>query len=117
VKFGVAGQPIVVFDGHVIVGFVVSTTVTDWLAVTWLLPQSVAVHVRVFTYVPAQEPGVVVSTKLSDGFAQLSETVGLLNAGVAGHSMVAFAPTPLMTGGIVSVTVNACVQFTVLLPF
>src|SRR5439155_1725786 len=72
------------------------------------LPQwSVAVQVRVTLEDCGQLPAVVTSANVSVGFvSQASVAVGLLKLGVAGHSMVIGPPTPVMVGGVVSVTVQ-----------
>jgi hypothetical protein len=49
---------------------------------------------------------VVTSAKVIVGLAShASEAVGVLKLGVAGHSMVALLPTPLISGAVVSCTV------------
>src|SRR5207253_3213551 len=85
-------------------GGVVSTTVMVWLRVTeWLPLQSVASQVRVSAKVPGQVPGVVTSlTRFTVAPPQVSEAVGGVKLGVAGHSMVALAPAAPIVGAIVS---------------
>ena len=74
-----------------------------WLTARTLLPQaSVAVHVRVTLVLRGQAPGVVTSANVRLGAASHSSAaVGAANTGVAGHSIVASAPTPVITGAVV----------------
>ena len=69
------------------VGGVVSITDTVWLRVSeWLPLQSVASHVRVSVYVPAQVPLTVVSlTWFTVAPPQVSLAVGGVNTGESGH--------------------------------
>ena len=63
---------------------------------------SVAVHVRV---TPPEHPGATASVNVRLGLgSQASEAVGVLNCGELGHSTEPFGPTPLITGGVLSVT-------------
>src|SRR5262245_2057676 len=90
-------------------GGVLSSTVMVWLAVLLLPQASRAVQVRVFEYSCGHDPGVVTSLGVRVGFgSQASLAVGLLNTGVAGHSMVEGPPTPEITGGVLSSTVMVC---------
>jgi hypothetical protein len=86
-------------------GAVLSSTVIVCAAVAVLPQASVAVHVLVMEYSPAQAPGVVTSAKLKLAVPHASLAVGLLNTTVAVHSIVTSAPTPEMTGGVLSSTV------------
>ena len=66
---------------------------------------SVAVQVRVTEYACGQEPGVVTSAKVRVTFPpQASVVVGVVNEGVAGHSIVVGAGNELMTGAVLSTT-------------
>lgn len=65
-KDGVAGQLMVTEDGReAMTGAVISCTMMVWAAVEMLLQASVAVHVLVTVYDPAQAPLVVTSAKVS----------------------------------------------------
>jgi hypothetical protein len=79
-----------------------------------VLPQaSVAVHVLVITIGHPVE--TVTSTKVNVGFgSQASVTVGVDQTGVAGHAMVWFGPTPLITGAVLSSIVIVCEAVAVL---
>ena len=91
-----------------ITGAVVSTMCTTWLAVLVLPQWSVAVQVRVTSFACGQLPVVVTSANVSVGLgSQLSVALGVLNVGVAGHWIVCAPPTPAITGGVVSFTLNA----------
>src|SRR6266496_4934221 len=96
----VAGPPT-----PLIVALVVSCTVIVWLAVVELPHASVAVQVRVTLNRLAQLPGVVTSWWVNVTIPQRSLAVGSLKTGVAGHSIVAGPPTPLIVGLVVSCTV------------
>src|SRR5438876_5642158 len=89
-----------------IVGAVVSFTVMVWCTwALWLPLQSVASQVRVSVEVPGQVPGVVSSpTRALPISPQVSEAVGGVKLGVAGHSMVALAPAAPIVGAVVSFT-------------
>jgi hypothetical protein len=66
---------------------VISCTTIVPLQVAVFPQSSVAVQVRVVLYVPIQEPGVVVSTKVNVTVAsQASVAVGAVNTGNAGQS-------------------------------
>ncbi len=96
---GVAGHSIGdVTAAHVMLGAVVSTTVIVWLTGVDSFPlQSRPVHVRVIEYVPAHDPGAVESRYVTVGLAsQASLAVGAVNTGLAGHSIVSSAPSPLL---------------------
>jgi len=97
-----------------ITGAVLSSTVIVCAAVAVLPQASVAVHVLVMEYSPAQRPGVVTSAKLKLAVPQASLAVGVLNTGVTVHSIVMLAPTPLMTGAVLSSTVIVCAAVAVL---
>jgi hypothetical protein len=86
-------------------GAVLSSTVIVCEAVAVLPQPSVAVHVLVMEYSPAQAPGVVTSAKLKLAVPHASLAVGEENEGVTVHSIVTSAPTPLMAGAVLSSTV------------
>ena len=68
------------------VGAVISRTTIVLLHEAVLPQSSVAVHVRVTLYVPAHEPGVVASTKVTATVAsQASVAVASIQTGVAGQ--------------------------------
>src|ERR1051325_2920559 len=97
--------PIVMSAGQVTTGPVVSTTRMVWLAVLALPHASVAVHVRVTEYWPAQVPGVVTSFDSSLGLgshASVADAVAKL--GVAGHSIVLGSGSAAITGAVRSTT-------------
>jgi hypothetical protein len=75
-----------------------------------VFPQSsVAVHVRVILYSEGHVPGVFASLKVNDtNGSQRSVAVGVVNAGVAGHSMVVGPGSAPITGGVVSSTLMVC---------
>ena len=68
------------------------------------LPQpSVAVHVLVMLYSPAQSPGVVTSTGFNvNVLPQLSEAVATAKTGVAGQVMVLTVGKAAITGAVIS---------------
>src|SRR5436309_15830738 len=84
---------------------VVSTTLMVWLAVL-LLPQwSVAVQVRVTLLACGQAPGVVTSAKVRVGLgSHASVAVGVVNTGVAGHSIIVGPRSAEMLGAVESTT-------------
>ena len=84
---GVAGQFIgVTCDTQVTVGGVLSTTVIVRLQVAAFPQSSVAAHVRVTLYAPAQLPCNVVSAKvISTDISQSSVAVAVMKNGVAGQ--------------------------------
>jgi len=97
--------------GQLIVGGVVSTTVTIWLRFVLFPQPSFAVHVRVMMLV---EPTafVTVTTLGTITPAHASVNTGALNTGAAGHSMVALAPCAVVTSGaVVSTTVITWLRF------
>ena len=61
-----------------------------------------------------QVPGMVASVKVKVAAPQPSLAVGLENTGVAGQYMVSLAPTPVMTGWVLSSTVMVCEAVVVL---
>ena len=68
-----------------------------------ILPhKSVAVHVRVTLYSPAQVPFTVVSSKVNVALPQPSVVVGVANAGVAGQAIVVGAGKEEIIGAVVS---------------
>jgi hypothetical protein len=92
------------FAGQLMTGAVVSTTVIAWLTGADSLPHaSVATQVRVTLYEPGQAPAVVESVCEIEGLpSQLSDAVGVVKDGDAGHWIVALAPWPLSVGAVVS---------------
>jgi len=107
VKLGVAGQSMVALaPAALIEGGVLSRTVIVWLTVLVLPQPSTALQVLVRVKLLAHVPAAVVSlTSFTVAPLQVSEAVGAVKLGVAGHSMVALAPCPLIVGGVVSLTV------------
>jgi hypothetical protein len=105
-KEGVAGHSIVEGPGRAeITGPVVSVTLMVWLAVLELPQASVAVQVRVTECFWGQEPGVVTSAKVRVGLPpQASVAVGVVNEGVAGHSIVEGPGSAERTGPVLSST-------------
>ena len=103
VKIGVAGQLIVVGAGSgAMTGAVISWTVMVCVAVEELPHKSVAVHVLVILYAPAQAPGVNTSDEPNEKeFPHASETV-TLNTGEAGQLIVVGGGSGEMTGGVTS---------------
>ena len=100
-KLGDAGQSSGVTTlGQVIVGGVMSRTVTDRLQVEVFPQPSVAWYVRVYTtgQVPLTTSFPICATV---GVPQLSVADGVGQVGVAGQSMVSLA-AQLITGGCVS---------------
>ena len=75
-----------------------------------IFPQaSVAVHVLVTEYVPAQLPCTVTSSEVSvNADAQASVAVGVANTGTAGQSMVEGAGNSEITGAVMSCTFMVC---------
>ena len=106
-KTGVAGQLIVVGAGSdEITGAVMSCTVIVCDAVDEFPHPSVAVHVLVTLYEPAQAPFVVTSFDVSvNVLPQLSVAVATAKTGVAGQLMVEGAGRDAMTGADISCTV------------
>src|SRR6187551_3407320 len=106
VKTGKAGQSTGdVCATHVIVGGVISCTTMVPLQVAVLPQSSVAVQVRVVLYVPAQEPGVVASTKVIVTVAShASVAVGGVNTGKAGQSTGVVCATQVIVGAVISCT-------------
>src|SRR5438876_8491929 len=93
------------------VGAVVSFTVMVWCTwALWLPLQSVASQVRVSAKVPGQVAGVVASLpRFTVAPPRVSEAVGGVKLGVAGHSMVALAPAdPIVETGRASSRVGWC---------
>jgi hypothetical protein len=90
-----------------ITGAVLSLIVMVCEAVAVLPQASVAVHVLVITI--GQAPETVTSTKVNVGLgSHRSVTVGVDQTGVAGHAIVWFGPTPLITGAVLSSIVIVC---------
>ena len=88
-----------------ITGAVVSTLVLLWVTVPLVLPQpSIALQLRVVTKV--HEFPEVVSPRFSTvAPLHVSDAVGAVNDGEAGHSTVLFAPGEPIVGAVVSRTV------------
>src|SRR5450432_4198219 len=101
---GVAGQSIVVGSGNApITGAVTSWTLMVCDAVDELLQPSVAVHVLVTLYDPAQAPFIVASTEVNvKSLPQASVAVATANTGVAGQSIVVGAGNAPITGAVTS---------------
>ena len=103
-KDGVAGQSIVLTAGSgAITGAVTSCTLIVCAAMDTLPQSSVAVHVRLTLYSPAQSPKVVTSsnTKLKL-LPQLSVAVAVAKEGVAGQLMVDKPGSASKTGAVIS---------------
>ena len=117
-KEGVAGQLIVDGAGNAaITGAVTSCTWITCAAVELLPQSSVAVHVRVTVYDPAQAPCTVTSLKTSVGVtSQASVAVAVAKDGVAGQLMVDGAGKEEMTGATLSMIVITCVYTLLVLP-
>ena len=68
-----------------------------------MLQASVAVHVLVMLYAPAQAPGVVTSADVKvNAEPQRSVADATANTGVAGQSMVVGAGKASITGAVIS---------------
>ena len=73
------------------------------VAVDELLQSSLAVHVLVTLYDPAQRPGVVTSAKVNvNALPQASTAVATANTGAAGQSIVVGAGSAAITGAVIS---------------
>ncbi len=108
---GVAGQLIVEVAGKAaITGAVISCTLIVCEAVEALPQASVAVHVLVTLYEPAQAPLVVtlIKVKLRE-LPQASDAVAIVNDGVAGQFIVDGAGSAAMTGAVTSCTLIVCI--------
>ena len=91
--------------GEPIVGLVVSTLVLLWVTVPLVLPQpSTARQLRVVTKAHAF-PEVVSVRVTSVAPLHVSDTVGAVNDGEAGHCTVLSAPGEPIVGLVVSATV------------
>ena len=104
---GVIGswQLMVTLAGQVISGAVISCTVMVCTQVDTLLQLSVAVQVLVITKLPAHEPGVVTSAKVTTGEAsQLSEAVATpVEAGTEGSSQLrVISAGQVIAGAVIS---------------
>lgn len=108
-KDGIAGHCIVEVAGSgSITGAVTSITLIVCEAVDTLPQSSVAVHVLVIEYCPAQSPGVVTVFCVSvNGVPHASMAVATANEGVAGHCIVDGAGNAAITGAVTSRTVMA----------
>jgi hypothetical protein len=103
---GVAGQSIVVMPGSGSNnGAVISCTLMVCEAVEELPQASVAVHVRVTLYDPAQAPGVVTSFEVNvNALPQASTAVATANTGRSGQFMVVGEGSAEITGSVISCT-------------
>ena len=101
---GVAGQLIVDGAGSdAITGAEISWTLIVCEAVEILLQASVAVHVRVTLYVPAQAPLVVTSAEVNvNALPHSSLAVAVANTGVAGQLIVDETGKAAITGAVIS---------------
>jgi hypothetical protein len=110
VNTGGFGQKTVDGAGNgLITGPATSLTWMTCAAVETLPQASVAVHVLVIVYCPAQLPGVVTVACVSvNGVPQASVAVATANTGVAGHCIVEGAGNDDMTGAVISRTVIVC---------
>jgi hypothetical protein len=96
---------VALLPGEPIVGAVVSTLVLVWETVPLVLPQpSTALQLRVVTKVHAF-PEVVSPMFCTVAPLHVSDAVGAVNDGEAGHSTVLFGPGKPIVGGVVSATV------------
>ena len=87
------------------VGGVISCTTIDLLQVAVFPQSSVAVHVLVAVYVPAQDPGVLTSENVIVTLgSQVSVAVGGVNNGVAGQLIGVVCVTQIIVGGVMSCT-------------
>src|SRR4029453_4565609 len=82
-------------------------TVCD-TGVAALPAQSTAVHVLVIVPSPHASRFVTSLELITTFGSHASLSVGLVNTGVAGHSIVTSAPLPLSNGGVVSSIVTVC---------
>jgi hypothetical protein len=90
-----------------IVGGVVSVTVIVCAAVEELLPQaSTAIQVLVIVFTQAVPPVTSPPSWFTVTVLQASDAVGAVKDGVAVHSIVVFAPAPLIDGACVSTCVT-----------
>ncbi len=107
---GVAGQLIVVGTGNAaITGAVMSCTFIVCEAVDEFPQASVAVHVLVMLYDPAQVPAFVTSLNVSvKALPQLSVAVAVANTGIAGQLIVDGEGSDAMTGAVISCTLIVC---------
>ena len=81
-----------------------------------MLPQSsVAVHVLVAVYVPAQDPGVEESVNVTlTVWSHASVAVGATHTGVAGQLIGVVCVAHVMVGGVISCTTIVLLQVAVL---
>src|SRR5678815_1379853 len=77
---------------------------------------SIANHVLVIVFAQAVPPVTSLPTCTTVIVLHTSDAVGAVNDGVAGHSIVVFAPADPVAGGVVSVTVIVCDAVEELLP-
>jgi hypothetical protein len=93
-------------------GAVLSVTEMVCEAVEELPQESVAVQVRVVEYSCGQIPGVVTSAKVNSGLkSQASVAVGVVNDGVAGHSIDDGPGKAEITGAVLSSTLMVCAHW------
>ena len=91
-----------VSNGVTIVGAAVSETVIVCEWVTLLLQSSVAVHVLIITYCPAQFEllvSILSATEINTSLSQLSEAVKVCASGIASHETLIFAGNSLVKVG------------------
>lgn len=107
---GVSGQVMVVMPGSgSITGASVSITAIVCDAVDEFPQSSVAVHVLVTLYSPAQAPFVVASEKVNvNALPQASVAVAISNSGVSGQFIVVRLGSASITGASVSITSMVC---------
>ena len=99
-----------------ITGAVVSTLVLLWVTVPLVLPQpSTALQLRVVTKVH-EFPEVVSPRFCTVAPLHVSDAVGAVNDGEAGHSTVLFAPGEPIVGAVVSRTVIVWFREALVLP-
>ena len=109
-------QAIVIFDGTVIAGLPLSTTVMRCEMDSVLLQLSAATHRRVKVYAFGHAPLVLVWPMyvMATSTSQLSVAVGNVGLGMASHCTVTLAGGFTNAGFWVSMTVMRCVAVRVL---
>ena len=115
VHVGVPLHSIVIGGGNALItGGVVSSRLKVCDATAVFPHASVAVQVRVIEYSFGQLPGVVTSLDDKVGVPQLSVAVGVVHVGVPVHSIDVGPGNALITGGVVSSTLNTWLAIAVL---
>src|SRR5437588_632267 len=105
-KLQAVPHSMVLDPAHVIVGGVVSTTVTVWLHSALLVQASVACHVRIAVNVfPHAELVTVLTIVIIGAGPQTSVALGASKLHAVPHSMV-LDPAQVIVGGVVSTTVT-----------